>query len=145
MPLLAATAAALERSGLPPQRWLVAARSDGPREQRAARVRAGPGRACAERFELRYNVPFAEMKGIMDASRVGFVLYPGDVNYGARIPIRIFEYMARGLPFVASDLATTAHYTRRARSRGAGPGRRSAGVRPTRSPRCCATRSASAR
>jgi glycosyltransferase involved in cell wall biosynthesis len=34
------------------------------------------------------------------------------VNYGARIPIRIFEYMASGLPFVASDLPTTAEFTR---------------------------------
>ena len=110
IPLLAETAAALERMDLPPLRWLVAARSYGPHEQRlleSALADAG----VSQRFEVRYNIPFAEMKAIMDASRIGFVLYPGDVNYGARIPIRIFEYMARGLPFVASDLATTSHYT----------------------------------
>ena len=33
------------------------------------------------------------------------------MNYGARIPIRIFEYMANGIPFVASDLATTSEFT----------------------------------
>ena len=63
-------------------------------------------------FEVRYNVPFTEMQAVMAASAVGFVLYPTDVNYGARIPIRIFEYMASGLPFVASDLPTTAAFTR---------------------------------
>jgi glycosyltransferase involved in cell wall biosynthesis len=52
------------------------------------------------------------MNGMMTASAIGFLLYPAGVNYGARIPIRIFEYMANGLPFVASDLPTTAEFTR---------------------------------
>jgi glycosyltransferase involved in cell wall biosynthesis len=111
IPLLAAIAAALEREDVAPVRWLVAARSYGPREQsllEAALERAG----VRSRFELRYNVPFTEMAQIIASSRVGLVLYPADVNYGARIPIRIFEYMAYGLPFVASDLPTTAEFTR---------------------------------
>ena len=110
IPLLADTAAALEAKGVA-VRWLVAARSYGPREQRlleSALDRAG----VRHRFDLRYNLPFADMKGLMAASRIGFVLYPGDVNYSARIPLRIFEYMAAGLPFVASDLATTSEFTR---------------------------------
>jgi len=111
IPLLAETTAALERMDLPALRWLVAARNYGPRERKLLET-ALAGAGVQDRFELRYNVPFAEMKAIMDASRIGFVLYPSDVNYGARIPLRIFEYMARGLPFVASDLETTSHYTR---------------------------------
>jgi glycosyltransferase involved in cell wall biosynthesis len=110
IPLLAETAAALEAKGVE-VRWLVAARSYGPRERElleSALDRAGVRR----RFDLRYNLPFAEMKGIMARSRIGFVLYPSDVNYSARIPLRIFEYMAAGLPFVASDLATTSEFTR---------------------------------
>jgi glycosyltransferase involved in cell wall biosynthesis len=110
IPLLAATAAELERI-CPGARWLVAARGYEQREQRlleSALETAG----IRERFELHYNVPFAHMKALMAGSRIGFVLYPGDANYGARIPIRIFEYMASGLPFVASDLPTTAAFTR---------------------------------
>jgi glycosyltransferase involved in cell wall biosynthesis len=110
IPLLAETAAALEAKGVE-VRWLVAARSYGPRERgllESALDRAG----VRHRFDLRYNLPFAEMKGIMARSRIGFVLYPSDVNYSARIPLRIFEYMAAGLPFVASDLATTSEFTR---------------------------------
>ena len=49
-----------------------------------------------DRFDLRYNVPFAEMRALLEASRIAFLLYPGDANYAARIPIRIFEYMACG-------------------------------------------------
>ena len=110
IPLLAATAAELERMR-PGVRWLVAARSYGEREQRMLEA-ALKEEGVRERFDVRYNVPFAEMKAMMSASAIGFVLYPGDVNYGARIPIRIFEYMASGLPFVASDLPTTAEFTR---------------------------------
>jgi glycosyltransferase involved in cell wall biosynthesis len=108
--LLAATAAELERVR-PGVRWLLAARSYGEREQRLLEA-ALEDEGVRKHFELRYNVPFVEMKAMMAVSAIGFVLYPGDVNYGARIPIRIFEYMASGLPFVASDLPTTAEFTR---------------------------------
>jgi glycosyltransferase involved in cell wall biosynthesis len=110
IPLLAGTAAALEAKGVE-VRWLVAARSYGPRERQLLES-AVDGAGVRHRFDLRYNLPFAAMKGIMAGSRIGFVLYPSDVNYSARIPLRIFEYMAAGLPFVASDLATTSEFTR---------------------------------
>jgi glycosyltransferase involved in cell wall biosynthesis len=111
IPLLAATAVQLQRIGVADTRWLVAARAYGPRERELLETtleRAGVQRF----FELRYNVPFADMRELMARSRIGFILYPGDVNYSARIPIRLFEYMAAGLPFVASDLPTTAQFAR---------------------------------
>lgn len=111
IPLLAATAAELERLGTANARWLVAARAYGPRERQLLErtlERAG----VRQLFDLRFNVPFADMKELMASSRIGFILYPTDVNYSARIPIRIFEYMARGVPFIASDLPTTAEFIR---------------------------------
>jgi glycosyltransferase involved in cell wall biosynthesis len=89
---------------------VVAARGYGEREQRlleSALTSAG----IRGRFTLHYNLPFSRMQPLMESSRVGFLLYPGSVNYAERIPIRIFEYMAAGLPFVASDLPTTARFT----------------------------------
>lgn len=116
IPLLAATADHLRRMMASETRWLVAARAFGPRDRDLLETtleRTG----VHDLFELRYNVPFVEMAELMARSRIGFILYPGDVNYSARIPLRLFEYMAAGLPFVASDLPTTAQF---AQGRGVG-------------------------
>jgi glycosyltransferase involved in cell wall biosynthesis len=110
IPLLARTAVELDRRR-PGVRWLVAARGYHDREQRMLES-ALDEVGLRDAFELNYNVPFSSMRSLMERSRTAFLLYPGDVNYGARIPIRIFEYMASGLPFVASDLPTTAQFTR---------------------------------
>lgn len=110
IPLLARTARLVEDRHGAPVRWLVAARNYGDRE-RDLLEQALEEQGVRRSFDLRYNLPFPEMKRLMAASRIGFVLYPGDVNYAERIPIRIFEYMAAGLPFVASDLPTTSQFT----------------------------------
>ena len=109
MPLLAATARELEARGLGDLRWLVVARNYGDRE-RELLISELEGAGVRDRFELRYNLPFLEMQGVMRSSRVAFLLYPSDENYAARIPIRIFEYMAAGVPFVGPDLPTTAQF-----------------------------------
>jgi len=109
MPLLAATAAELEARGLADLRWLVVARNYGDREREMLEA-ALEARGVRERFELRYNLPFLEMQDVMRASRIAFLLYPSDENYAARIPIRIFEYMAAGVPFVGPKLQTTAEF-----------------------------------
>jgi glycosyltransferase involved in cell wall biosynthesis len=90
--------------------WLVAVRNCGEADRRLLEgllERAG----VRGEFDLRYNLPFTEMKGLMAQARLAFLLYPSDVNYASRIPIRIFEYMAAGLPFVASDHPTTRLFT----------------------------------
>lgn len=110
VPLLARTARLVEERRGAPARWLVAARNYGDRD-RELLEQALEEQGVRGSFDLRYNLPFPEMKRLMAASRIGFVLYPGDVNYAERIPIRIFEYMAAGLPFVASDLPTTSQFT----------------------------------
>lgn len=111
IPLLAETATWLGRLGFSKARWFVAARNYGPAEC-ALLESTLRERGVREAFELRYDVPFAQMAQVTARSRVGLLLYPGAVNYESRIPLRIFEYMAWGLPFVASDLPTTAQFTR---------------------------------
>ena len=108
--LLARTAALAERLGGRPLRWIVAARNYGE-EDKQRLVAALEAHGVRARFDLRYNVPFLDMQDLMARSRIGFVLYPSGLNYAERIPIRIFEYMAAGVPFVAADLPTTAEFT----------------------------------
>jgi glycosyltransferase involved in cell wall biosynthesis len=106
IPLLAETARLLKQRQGQPVRWLTAVRNCSEADrQLLERVLDEAG--VRDDFDLRYNRPFAEMKGLMARSRIGFVLYPSGVNYASRIPIRIFEYMAAGVPFVASDHPTT--------------------------------------
>ncbi len=110
IPLLAATAARVGELRASPVRWLVVARNYGDHEQRLLEETLA-ARGVRDDFTLRYNLAFPDMQRVMESSKIGFVLYPGAVNYADRIPIRIFEYMAAGLPFVASDLPTTAQFT----------------------------------
>jgi glycosyltransferase involved in cell wall biosynthesis len=111
IPLLVETAQRLGASGLGDIRWLVAARSFGAKEISHLETALEAG-GVRRQFELHYNVPFAQMRDFMGRAKVALILYPGHANYGARIPLRIFEYMAAGLPFVASDLPTTTMFVR---------------------------------
>jgi glycosyltransferase involved in cell wall biosynthesis len=101
-PLLAQTIAALERLGSP-RRWLVAVR-DCPVHERPGLESILAPRRAQDRIDLRFDVPFLEMPALLAQARVGFILYGTGPAYAARLPMRIFEYMAAGLPFVAPDL-----------------------------------------
>lgn len=111
MPLLAQTARRLRERHGEPLRWLVAVRNCGEADRRLLEGLLEEAGVRGE-FDLRYNLPFTEMKALMAGARLAFVLYPSDVNYASRIPIRIFEYMAAGVPFVASDHPTTRIFTK---------------------------------
>lgn len=113
MPLLAETARCLRKLRTTQVRWLIAARNCGEADRRLLE-RLLEQAGVRDEFDLRYNLPFTEMKALMAESRLAFVLYPSDVNYASRIPIRIFEYMAAGVPFVASDHPTTRIFTEEA-------------------------------
>jgi glycosyltransferase involved in cell wall biosynthesis len=106
MPLLADTARLLRERQSGPIRWLLVVRNCGDAD-RELLERLLDSAGVREEFEILHNRPFTEMKRLMARSRLGLVLYPRDVNYASRIPIRIFEYMAAGVPFVASDHPTT--------------------------------------
>ncbi len=109
--LIARTAEHLAELHPAPVRWLVVARDADARE-RARLEDALTSAGVRDSFQLRYDLPFVAMKGVLHSTRLGFIPYPGDVNYADRIPIRIFEYMATGIPFVAGDLATTSAFLR---------------------------------
>jgi glycosyltransferase involved in cell wall biosynthesis len=110
IPLLVETARLLKQRQGQPIRWLTAIRNCGEADRLMLEHLLDEA-GVREDFDLRYNRPFTEMKELMARSRIGFVLYPSGVNYASRIPIRIFEYMAAGVPFVASDHPTTRLFT----------------------------------
>ena len=103
LPLLADSAAALrERLGRP-VRWVVAARHFSDRD--AARLGALLAeRALQDDVTLLRDRPFDEVRTLAAASAVAFAPYPGDPHYLVALPIRLFEYMAWGVPFVTSRL-----------------------------------------
>lgn len=100
--LLAQTAVELEQRGKA-RRWLIAARDFTP-ANRAHLESILADHGLRDGFELLFDVPFREMQQLMSRARVGFILYGAGPAYASRLPMRIFEYMAAGLPFVAADL-----------------------------------------
>lgn len=57
------------------------------------------------RVEHRGLVPPAELPGIIGEGQVGLVLLSRLPNYEHSLPTKVFEYMACGVPFLASDFA----------------------------------------
>jgi glycosyltransferase involved in cell wall biosynthesis len=73
----------------------------GPANDRAAREAMET--LCAPSAYLG-EVPRSEVRGLLGSWRVGLALLHDTPIYRYEIPTKLYEYMAAGLPFVASDL-----------------------------------------
>jgi glycosyltransferase involved in cell wall biosynthesis len=103
LPLLADTAAALRQRLDRPARWVVAARHFA--DDDAALLDALlDERGVRGDVTLLRDRPFDEVRNLAAASAVAFAPYLGDPHYRVALPIRLFEYMAWGIPFVTSEL-----------------------------------------
>ena len=83
--------------------WCIAARGleDDERRQLEERLRASGVR---EQFTLKYDLPFTSVPDLVARSRIGFIPLPDEPKYRKNIPRKLFEFLAQGLPVVASDL-----------------------------------------
>jgi len=58
----------------------------------------------AARVALRPRVPFPEVPGLLRGARTGVVPLPDLPKFRTNVPMKLFEYLAAGVPAVASDL-----------------------------------------
>jgi glycosyltransferase involved in cell wall biosynthesis len=103
IPLLAETAARLRSLLGRPVRWLTAVRHLDPRSEQLLDTALREHGIRGE-FSVLANRPFDEMRRLADASAVAFAPYPADARNRIALPMRLFEYMAWGVPFVTSEL-----------------------------------------
>jgi len=103
IPLLAATATRLRDFLGRPVRWLCAVRHLDTRTERLLdSVLREQG--LRDDFSILANRPFDEMQRLACESAVAFAPYPADALNRIALPMRLFEYMAWGVPFVTSEL-----------------------------------------
>lgn len=79
---------------------VLAGRFDNSQTQRLAESRPG-----WSRVEYRGWVPHAQVPGLLREAAAGMVVLHPKPNYVDAWPVKLFEYMAAGLPFIASDFA----------------------------------------
>lgn len=96
------TARLLEEDGVS-ARWCIAARGlfDDLRDDLERRLGE---EGLRDRFTLKYDLPFTEVPDLVARSRIGFIPLPDEPKYRKNIPRKLFEFLAQGLPVVASDL-----------------------------------------
>jgi glycosyltransferase involved in cell wall biosynthesis len=103
IPLLAATATGLRSLLGRPVRWLCAVRHLDTRTERLLDS-ALREQGVRDEFSILADRPFAEMRRLANESAVAFAPYPADALNRIALPMRLFEYMAWGVPFVTSEL-----------------------------------------
>jgi glycosyltransferase involved in cell wall biosynthesis len=103
IPLLAATAGGLRSLLGRPVRWLCAVRHLDTRTERLLDS-ALREQGVHDEFSILANRPFDEMRRLANESAVAFAPYPEDALNRIALPMRLFEYMAWGVPFVTSEL-----------------------------------------
>lgn len=82
-----------------PPRWIVICRYyDRPELDAIERVLTDAG--VREHVDLRHNLTLSEVHSLLARTRVGFIGYPDEPYYHIALPLRVFEYLALGLPFV---------------------------------------------
>jgi glycosyltransferase involved in cell wall biosynthesis len=99
---LAEIAGALAR-WVPHARWAVVGEPDSPTgrtEFETALAQAGV-RGCVH---LLPRVPFPQVPALVHTTRSGVVPLPDVAKFRTNLPMKLFEYMAAGVPAVASDL-----------------------------------------
>ena len=101
----------LREQGVPARLRLVGAFTPPEEEDR---LRAAM-RGLESAVEIVGWVPYAEMPAILRGADVGLSLLQPLPRYVAALPVKLFEYMAAGLPVVASDFPAVAAIVHEAR------------------------------
>jgi glycosyltransferase involved in cell wall biosynthesis len=91
---------------VPAARWTIIGEPDSAAARRAFET-ALAGGGVADRVQLRGRVPFPAVKDILREARTGVVPLPDVPKFRVNVPMKLFEYLAAGVPAVASDLPAT--------------------------------------
>src|SRR6266850_2068321 len=86
--------------------WRIVGEPDSPRA-RAAFEEAIDHRGLRASVRLHPRVPFGEVPTLLKGARTGVVPLPDVPKFRTNVPMKLFEYMAAGVPAVASDLPPT--------------------------------------
>jgi glycosyltransferase involved in cell wall biosynthesis len=90
----------------PAARWTVVGEPDSA-SARAAFEQALGREGGEGRVRLHPRVPFPQVAAILRGARTGVVPLPDVPKFRTNVPMKLFEYLAAGVPAVASDLPPT--------------------------------------
>jgi glycosyltransferase involved in cell wall biosynthesis len=82
----------------------------GDQELRAQVESATQAKDVSDAVEIVAWVPHREIAYSMKSSQIGLVPWQPEEKHKRNIPIKVFEYMACGLPIIAADLPSIAYY-----------------------------------